>query len=272
MDRKEAGLTPLDIDLDAAGQIAQNAARRAGAIQTERLHTGFKVERKGEIDLVTEVDLACEEAIINVIRAAYPAHAILAEEKGKQGDSDSPFLWVIDPLDGTTNYSHGFPFYCASVALSHGGGVLAGAVYDPTRDEMFHAVRGRGAFLNGTRINVSGVSDLICALLATGFPYSIKTTDRNNLKEFAAFAMRAQAVRRPGAAALDLCYVACGRLEGFWEFHLKPWDMAGGALIVQEAGGNVTQTDGSPLDLYKSGVVASNGAIHEAMLATLRLA
>ena len=185
----------LDIDLDEAVEIARNAARMAGKIQTERLNTGFKVERKGEIDLVTEVDLACEEAIINVIRETYPAHSILAEEKGAQ-DGGSPYLWVIDPLDGTTNYSHGFPFYCASVALTNGGDVLTGAVYDPTRDEMFHAVRGRGAFLNGKRINVSRIGDMISALLATGFPYSIKTTDRNNLKEFAVFAMRAQAVRR----------------------------------------------------------------------------
>lgn len=261
----------LDIDLDEAGEIARNAARRAGKIQTERLNSGFKVERKGEIDLVTEVDLACEEAIISAIREAYPTHAFLAEEKGEQ-DGGSPYLWVIDPLDGTTNYSHGFPFYCASVALSHGGDVLVGAVYDPTRDEMFHAVRGRGAFLNGKRISVSRTGDMISALLATGFPYSIKTTTRNNLKEFAAFAMRAQAVRRPGAAAMDLCYVACGRLDGFWEFHLKPWDMAGGALIVTEAGGKVTQSDGTPLDLYKPDIVASNGSLHEQMLETLRIA
>lgn len=262
----------VDIDLNEAVEVAQNAARRAGAIQTERLHTSFKVERKGEIDLVTEVDLACEEAIINVIRGTYPAHIVLAEEKGRQGDGDSPYLWVIDPLDGTTNYSHGFPFYCASVALTRGGVALAGAVYDPTRDEMFHAVRGGGAFLNGERIGVSRIGDMISALLATGFPYSIKTTDRNNLKEFAAFAMRAQAIRRPGAAALDLCYVACGRMEGFWEFHLKPWDMAAGALIVTEAGGKVTQSNGSPLDLYKPDIVVSNGLLHEAMLETLRIA
>jgi myo-inositol-1(or 4)-monophosphatase len=261
---------PLDIDLDEAVKIAQKAARRAGAIQAERLHTNFKVERKGEIDLVTEVDLACEVAIIKVILEAYPTHIILAEEKGKQGDGDSPFLWVIDPLDGTTNYSHGFPFYCASVALTYGGDVLVGAVYDPTRDEMFHAARGRGAFLNGERISVSGIGDMISALLATGFPYSIKTTARNNLKEFAVFAMSAQAVRRPGAAALDICYVARGRLDGFWEFHLKPWDMAAGALIVKEAGGKVTQSDGAELDIYKPDIVASNGFLHEALLTTLR--
>jgi myo-inositol-1(or 4)-monophosphatase len=270
MDRAETGLMPLDIDLDEAVAIAQKAALRAGSIQTERLHTNFKVERKGEIDLVTEVDLACEEAIINVIREAYPAHIALAEEKGKQGDGASPFLWVIDPLDGTTNYSHGFPFYCASVALSRGGDVLVGAVYDPVRGEMFHAVRGGGAFLNGERIRVSGIGDMISALLATGFPYSIKTTARNNLKEFAEFAMRSQAVRRPGAAALDLCYVACGRLEGFWEFHLKPWDTAGGALIVIEAGGKVTHSNGAALDIYRSDIVASNGLIHAEMLEIIR--
>jgi myo-inositol-1(or 4)-monophosphatase len=259
----------LSIDINEAVEVARSAAKRAGKIQSERLNSGFTVELKGEIDLVTEVDLACEKAIIDVIHARYPDHSILAEEEGKVG-GDSPFVWVIDPLDGTTNYSHGFPFYCASVALSHNGAALAGAVFDPARNEMFHAAKGHGAFLNGQRIHVSHINEMISSLLATGFPYSIKTTDRNNLKEFAAFAMRAQAVRRPGAAALDLCYVACGRLEGFWEFHLKPWDMAAGALIVAEAGGRVTQSGGQPLDLNKPDIVASNGRIHEAMLEILR--
>lgn len=259
----------LSVDINEALEIARLAAKRAGKIQSERLNSGFSIERKGEIDLVTEVDLACEKAIIEVIHGRYPDHAILAEEEGRLG-GHSPYVWIIDPLDGTTNYSHGFPFYCSSVALSHNGAVLAGAVYDPARNEMFHAAKGHGAFLNEKRIHVSHINGMISSLLATGFPYSIKTTNRNNLKEFGAFAMRAQAVRRPGAAALDLCYVACGRLEGFWEFHLKPWDMAAGALVVTEAGGRVTQSGGEPLDLYKPDIVASNGSIHEEMLEILR--
>lgn len=259
-----------DVDPASALAVAQEAARRAGSIQREYRSKNFSVRHKGEIDLVTGVDIACEEEIVRVIRRAFPEHDVLAEE-GEATERGSRYTWLIDPLDGTVNYAHGFPIYCASVALADGKGPVAGAVYDPERDEMFTATRGGGAFLNGEGIKVSGVSRLTDALLATGFPYTIRTTEKNNLKEFADFAMRAQALRRPGAAAIDLCYVACGRLEGFWEFHLKPWDMAAGALIVEEAGGKVTDSGGGSFDPFRQDIVASNGLVHSAMLETLAL-
>ena len=261
-------MTGPAIDPKEALTVAERAAREAGRIQAEYRSRGFYVRHKGEIDLVTEADIACEEAIMNVILSAYPDHDILTEERetAKRG---SPNRWVIDPLDGTINYAHGFPVYCASVALESGGEVVAGAVYDPTRDEMFKAARGGGASLNEKPIRVSSTARLTDALLATGFPYTIRTTPKNNLKQFGDFAMRAQALRRPGAAAIDLCYVACGRLDGFWEFHLKPWDMAAGALIVREAGGRVTMSDGSGFDLYRPDIVASNSLTHDEMLEVL---
>lgn len=263
-------MTIPEFDIGRAMAVAETAAREAGAIQKEFAIKGFRVERKGEIDLVTEADIACEEAIVKTIRASFPDHAILAEEKGASS-GNSKYQWVIDPLDGTTNFAHGFPIYNASVALTLEGVIVVGAVYDPSRDEMYTAAKGGGAFLNGAPIRVSSVTNLIDGLLATGFPYEIKTTHRNNLKQFGDFAMRAQAIRRAGAAALDLCYVACGRFDGFWEFHLKPWDIAAGALCVMEAGGVITMSDGASLDIYRSDIVASNGHLHPAMLDVLTL-
>ncbi len=260
----------LGIDLNQALNVAMRSAREAGAIQTSYLTKNYRIDRKGEIDLVTEVDLECEKAIIDIIKQTYPDHGALAEEKGAYSPGHE-YKWIIDPIDGTTNYAHGFPVYCSSVALEAKGEVIAGAVYDPTRDEMFCAVKGGGAKLNGRPISVSDVDKLIDSLLATGFPYTIKTEKINNLSQFGNMSMRAQAIRRPGAAALDLCYVACGRLDGFWEYHLKPWDMAGGALIVSEAGGKTTACDGSKLDIYNQHMLASNGEIHGAMQEVLEL-
>lgn len=257
-----------DVNAKDALTVAERAAREAGRIQKMFRSKDFYVRHKGEIDLVTEVDIACEEAIVKIIRAAFPDHGILAEENEKE-TGGSANRWLIDPLDGTVNYAHGFPIYCASVALESGGEIITGAVYDPERDEMFTATRGGGAFLNGDAIKVSNVAELTDALLATGFPYTIRTAAKNNLKEFSDFAMRAQALRRPGAAAIDLCYVACGRLDGFWEFHLKPWDMAAGSLIVREAGGRVTMSDGAVFDVNRPDIAASNGLIHDAMLEVL---
>ncbi len=253
-------------DYIKALDVAIRSAKAAGEIQkTFTTSKNFSVEHKGEIDLVTEVDIACEEAIVKIISVAYPEHGILTEEEGS-ANTEAENVWITDPLDGTTNFAHGFPVYCSSVALVSRGEPVAGAVYDPTRDELFTAVKGGGAFLNESPIKVSGTKEIINALLATGFPYSIKTTSKNNLKEFGNFAMRAQALRRPGAAAIDLCYVACGRLDGFWEFHLKPWDISAGALIVTEAGGTMSHSAGEPLDVYRSDIVASNGLLHTAML------
>lgn len=253
---------------DALG-VAIRAVKAAGEIQRSfAANKKFSVEHKGEIDIVTEVDIACEQAIVKIISEAYPDHGILTEEEGSK-NVEAHNVWITDPLDGTTNFAHGFPVYCSSVALVVNGQSVAGAVYDPTRDELFTAVKGGGAFLNSVQIKTSKIKELINALLATGFPYSIKTTPKNNLKEFGDFAMLAQAMRRPGAAAIDLCYVACGRLDGFWEFHLKPWDISAGALIVTEAGGTMSHSDGKPLDVYRADVVASNKFLHGAMLEVL---
>ena len=255
-------------DVTEAQKVAIFAARAAGEIMNEYRGRKFSVERKGEIDLVTEVDLLCEKAIVSMIREKFPDHGVLAEEGGAEKGA-SRFKWIIDPIDGTTNYAHGFPVYCASIAFEIDGKVVTGAVYDPSRDEMFTAIKGGGATLNDSPIKVSETSEIIKALLATGFPYEIKTTARNNISEFTRFAMSAQAIRRPGAAALDLCYVACGRIDGFWEFHLKPWDMAAGALFVSEAGGRVSMAGGEELEIYQPDIVASNGLLHEAMLEIL---
>jgi len=268
MDRKE------DMNwMDLALETAMTAARLAGGIQRDYAGKSFGVSsKKTRSDLVTEVDIKCEEAIIAAIRKVFPDHDALAEEKGEYAAGGSARRWIIDPLDGTVNFAHGFPMYCSSVALEADGAVVAGAVYDPVRDEMFHASLGGGAWLNGAPIHVSAVSHLADSLLATGFPYTIRTEVLNNIPQFTAFSMKAQAIRRPGAAALDLCYVASGRLDGFWEFHLKPWDMAAGALIVREAGGAVTGALGGGFSIYEPAVVASNGLVHGQMIETLEQA
>jgi myo-inositol-1(or 4)-monophosphatase len=258
----------MTIDFSHALAVAVDAARAAGAIMEQYRGTDFTVTHKGVIDIVTEVDVACEKVIVQTLKDAFPDHGILAEEGG--GDrADNGVTWIVDPLDGTTNFAHGFPIYCSSIALVVDGVPQVGVVYDPTRDELFSAIKGEGAQLNGRGLKVSQTADLTNALLATGFPYAIRTTPVNNLSQFSSFAMKAQAIRRPGAAAIDLCYVATGRLDGFWEYHLKPWDLAAGALIVQEAGGWVSATDGAPFDVTRADIVASNGVLHEIMLATL---
>lgn len=255
---------------------AIESAEAGARIQKEYLGKKIDVKLKGDIDLVTEVDLKCEEVIKNILTDRYPDHMFVAEEEAEKSGIDSPksadhqFAWVVDPLDGTTNFAHGFPVYCSSVALCMNGVPVAGAVADPTRDETFSAGLGLGAYLNGRPISVSPTKKLISSLLSTGFPYKIKTEKRNNLAEFGRVVMEAQAIRRPGAAALDLCYVAVGRLEGFWEFHLRSWDMAAGALIVAEAGGRVTMSDGSDFTLSRSDIVATNGFIHDELLELLK--
>lgn len=241
---------------------------RAGEIQTARRHAGFEVSKKGPRDLVTEVDLECERMCRAVIADRFPDHDVLAEELGAEGAGRPPARcrWVFDPLDGTTNYAHGLPIFCASLALEIDGRTDVGAVYDPSRRELFTAERGEGAYLNGQALAVSDTAEAINALLVTGFPYFYK---QELVDLFATFLQRARAVRRLGSAALDLCYVAAGRFDGFWEQHLKPWDMAAGALVVEEAGGRLTGMDGGPFDLAAGHVVASNGRVHEAILAII---
>jgi myo-inositol-1(or 4)-monophosphatase len=241
---------------------------QAGAIQLARRASGFHVDKKGTIDLVTEVDLECERMCRAILAERFPDHDVLAEELSRdpQQPSASPYRWVYDPLDGTTNYAHGLPIFCSSLALQIDGRTVVGAVYDPTRAELFTAERGAGAFLNGQRLQVSTAGELIDSLLVTGFPYDVHKQTADLVTMFAAFLGRARAVRRLGSAALDLCYVAAGRFDGYWEQHLWPWDVAAGALIVTEAGGTVTGMDGSEFDPAAAHLVASNGRVHDAML------
>jgi myo-inositol-1(or 4)-monophosphatase len=249
--------------------VALDAARGAGRLLRDELGGTRRIQHKRSvIDLVTEMDQRAEVFIVERLRGAFPDHAVLAEESGAT-DGRSEYRWHIDPLDGTTNYAHGVPIFAVSVALERAGVVELGVAYDPSRDECFVAERGRGATVNGEAIRVSAIDGLDRALLVTGFPYDIRTTAQTNLPEYAALSVRAQAVRRLGSAVLDLCWVACGRFDGFWELALGPWDMAAGGLIVSEAGGRVTNVRGGPWRLEGPGILASNGLIHDAILSGL---
>jgi len=251
--------------------FAIDMARDAGGLLMQKLGAA-KVTNKGDIDLVTEADLASENLIIERIRSYYPQHGILAEESGESvlvGGKRSEWKWVIDPLDGTTNYAHGYPCFCVSIALEHNGVLEIGVVYDPVRDEMFAAERGSGATLNDRRIRVSEIEELKDAMLVTGFPYNVRERP-DFTRDFANFTMAAQAVRRDGSAAIDLAYVACGRFDGFWEDGLSPWDIAAGMLLIEEARGKVTNFDNEPLSIYTKKVLATNGLVHEDMLRVLK--
>jgi myo-inositol-1(or 4)-monophosphatase len=245
---------------------------RAGDIQMARRESGFRIDKKGAIDLVTEVDLECERMCRAVIAERFPDHAVLAEElsSGPGEETLASHRWVFDPLDGTTNYAHGLPIFCSSLSLEINGRAEVGAIFDPTRRELFTAERGIGAFLNGAPLRVSATDHLIDALLVTGFPYDVHKQTGDLVGMFGAFLGRARAVRRLGSAALDLCYVAAGRFDAFWEQHLKPWDVSAGALMVTEAGGRITGMDGSPFDTVAAHLVASNGSIHDEMIAVIR--
>lgn len=249
-------------------------AREAGGVLLDRLGRALQVSNKGDIDLVTEADLASEKLIIERIKSHYPRHAILAEEAGaSEGPraipGESEWRWIIDPLDGTTNYAHGYPCFCVSIAVERAGRIEIGVVYDPVRDEMFAAERGQGSTLNKRRIRVSAVDDLNQAMLCTGFPYNVRERP-DFARDFANFTMQAQAVRRDGSAALDLANVACGRFDGFWEDGLNPWDVAAGLLLIEEAGGRVSDYRGSQLDIYTPKVLASNALVHAAMMRVLK--
>ena len=247
--------------LETAIEIAHEAC--ALLREFAERHVGF--ELKGEHDLVTAADRASERLIVERLRASFPSHSIVAEEgSGHEGSSD--FRWYVDPLDGTTNFAHGFPVYNVTLALEQRGDVIAGVIADPTRNETFTAEKGSGAFLNGRRIQVSKVKRVEDALAATGFP-SRRRHQNVNVHFFYQLAMLSHGVRRPGAAALDLAYVACGRLDLFWEFHLHPWDMAAGILLIREAGGLCTDMFGAPLDLRGPHVLGDNGLVHEETVA-----
>lgn len=249
-------------------QVAKEVARKAGKIAFDRLNETREIACKtGETDLVTDMDKECEKMIIERIKKEFSSHSILAEESGKQTSGDE-YCWIIDPIDGTTNYAHRFPVFCVSVGVKCGDTIRVGIVYDPTRDEMFEAYEGEGAFLNGARINVSSVDPVKKTLLATGFAYDVDGKIAN-IDYFINMLKSAQAVRRLGSAALDLCYVACGRLDGFWEIGLQPWDTAAGQLIVQEAGGKITSIKGEPFDIFQKELLATNGKIHDEMIKLL---
>jgi len=251
--------------------VARDAAVRAGGILRDNIGGIREVAYKGDINLVTEMDVRSERAVVETLLDSFPAHGILAEEETRIRNG-SEFTWIIDPLDGTTNYAHGYPFFSVSIALEQKGEIVLGVVYDPMRDELFVAQRGRGAFLNGERIYVSHTDSLIRSLLATGFPYDRKISPRNNLDFFNDLLMASQEVRRDGSAALDLCYVACGRFDGFWELKLKPWDVAAGSLIVREAGGFVSDFSGNAFSIHGDEIVASNDRIHGRLVEILRAA
>ncbi|HEV8307271.1 MAG TPA: inositol monophosphatase family protein [Methylomirabilota bacterium] len=245
--------------------IAVEAARGAGKLLREALGGARRISYKGHpTNLVTEMDRRAETLIVGRLLDAFPDHAVLAEESGAQAGR-SEYRWLIDPLDGTTNYAHGVPVFCVSLALERAGRVELGVAYDPNLDELFVAERGRGATLNGEPIHVSACQELGEGLLATGFPYDIRTAAETNLPEYAALSLRARAVRRLGSAVLDLCYVAASRFDGYWELRLGPWDMAAGGLMVLEAGGRVTSVQGGPWSLEGPGVLASNGHLHAAI-------
>jgi len=251
---------------------AVEAARKAGKILKDHLGRIQEISHKGEIDLVTNVDKLSERSIVETIKALYPDHQILAEEGEHNSETSSEYKWLIDPLDGTTNYIHGLPYFCVSIALEKRGELILGVVYDPMHEELFTAEKGQGAFLNQKPITVSGVEELEKSLLVTGFPPSIWQDHGKSFEHFKNFTVRCQGVRRLGSAAIDLCYVAAGRLEAFWERGLKPWDMAAGALLVKEAGGHVTDFRGQDFDPYQGEILASNGKIHKVMQEVLALA
>jgi len=257
-------------EIEQTLELAIRLAREAGQIQRERYETDFEVRSKStEIDLVTEIDKLCEDLIVSTLERERPGDAILAEEGGGTDSPDAEWRWVIDPLDGTTNYAHGFPRFCVSIGVEHHNERVVGVVYDPLLDELYRATKGGGAFLGERRLSVSRESRLDHALVATGFPYDAKQSPENNLSNFARMARATRAIRRDGSAALDLCYVAAGRLDAFWEFKLSAWDVAAGLLMIDEAGGKTTDRQGEPAPRSGREVVASNGLFHQEILELL---
>lgn len=250
--------------------FAAELARTAGAVLSHYANRDKRVEFKGRANLVTAADKESEAVIIDAIRRRYPQHAILAEESGASSDGDPRRgKWIIDPLDGTTNFAHQYPFYCVSIAFEQDGQVLCGAVFDPLRNDLFTGARGIGAFLNGERLRVSDVSKLADALLLTGFPYNLRERLDLLVGHFRAFLSESQAVRRGGSAALDLCYLAMGRCDGFWELNLLPWDTAAGMVIAEESGARFSNFNGAPYSVYMREIIASNTRIHDEMVRVL---
>lgn len=245
-----------------------NTAKKAGDLVLAEFGKTQSIEFKGAIDIVTEMDKLAENLIIKEIKNKFPDHGIITEESDEQ-NVDASCRWIIDPIDGTTNYAHGFPFFCTSIGYEVDGIIQAGAVYLPYMNEMFFAEKGGGAFLNENKITVSTINEVDKSLLATGFPYDIRTSKNNNLDNFVRIVKSAQAIRRPGAAAIDICYVAAGRLEGFWEVKLKPWDMAAAKIILEEAGGRLSGFNGEEFSIYEDFCLATNGLVHDELIELL---
>ncbi len=258
----------MNVSISQMLSVAVDAAREAGEMLLERLHSDIQISKKGRIDLVTEMDLKSEKMIVDRIHRNFSDHQILAEEGGSLA-GNAPYKWVIDPLDGTTNYAHGYRFFSVSIALEMENQVVLGVVYDPVTEELFTAERGRGARVNGKLIHVSDEEVLIDSLLCTGFSYH-RQRMMTNLEYFGRFLTTARAVRRDGSASLDLCYVACGRFEALWELSIQPWDVAAGRIIVEEAGGRVTRLDGTPYSIYEQEMLATNGRIHDQVVQILQ--
>ncbi|MBI4489239.1 MAG: inositol monophosphatase [Deltaproteobacteria bacterium] len=250
--------------------VAWEAAMSAGELIRENWLRTKQIHYKSTIDLVTTVDREAEARIIQVLQKHFPHHSILAEEQTAIVGTQSDYHWIIDPLDGTTNFAHAYPHFSISIALEREGEIILGLVYDPLREESFKATKGQGTFLNGNQIHTSNVAELDKALLATGFPYDRRENANFYLSFFEAFLVHSQGIRRNGSAALDLCYLACGRVDGFWEFKLHPWDTAAGSLIVQEAGGTLSDFSGNEFSIWGDETLGANGLLHKEMLEVIR--
>jgi len=251
--------------IDEAHELAMSLAKEAGELLRERFDGPREIDHKGTIDLVTDADRASEALIASTIRHRFPDHLLLAEEGSTGATGRGDWRWIVDPLDGTTNFAHRYPHFAVSIALEHEGEVVVGAVYDPMRDELFEAIRGKGARLDGQPISVTTRTELLDSLLATGFPYDISARDQSS-RLWQRFNNHTQGVRRDGAAALNICYVGAGRLDGYWERPVQPWDKAAGSLIASEAGAMVTGLTGGPFEVEDIGMIAANPALHLALL------
>ncbi len=256
--------------MDELRRVLMEATQEAGKIIQEYFQGTFKIENKEGINnLVTEVDKHSEDKIVEIIRHNFPGHSIISEEMGEH-IQDSPYQWIIDPIDGTVNFAHGIPICCVSIGLKHNDDLLLGAVYNPMMNELFFAEKGKGAYLNNNPISVSKKSNFEKACLVTGFPYKWPKTYEHPIKVFERFILEGLPVRRLGSAAIDLCWVACGRFDGFWEYNLNSWDVAAGYLIVQEAGGRITNFDGEQYSVFDKQTLATNGLIHDNMLRLIK--
>ena len=258
------------MSMDKLREVLLDATKEAGKIILQYFDGTFKIDHKeGVNNLVTEVDKLSEDKIIKVIRATFPTHTIISEEVGEM-IKPSDYQWIIDPIDGTVNFAHGIPICCVSIGILYNNELVMGAVFNPMMNELFFAEKGKGATLNGQSINVSKKSNFKTAFLVTGFPYAWPDSEQHPIKVFEKLVLEGLPVRRLGSAAIDLCWVACGRFDGFWEYNLQAWDVAAGYLIVQEAGGIVTDFEGGDANVFTRQTLASNGLIHEAMLSVIK--